>query len=193
MAAVYIGIRKDITNVSDTLLRTKRLGLRNANSRIDVSSPRPEIRADLPSLLRTNFSNTGTPVKRNFSHIKVQNLTLNGSEPNINSKFEGGNLKVSLLYAFEVWSQNFYGSESSIDPSYRRVNPQPPILMGVQDRSVKVHNNPHYGSDPNISYDEGRISEFLKSSRLNSSVRVGGQNLLYGPGPKAGNKLNLNI
>ena len=70
MAAFSNSIRKDITNLSNTLLRTKLLGLRKASSRIDVSNPRPEIRADLPSLLRTNFSNNGTPVNRNFSSIK---------------------------------------------------------------------------------------------------------------------------
>ena len=48
MAAVSIGIHRDITSLGETLLRTKRLGLRNASSWIDVSSLRPEIRADLP-------------------------------------------------------------------------------------------------------------------------------------------------
>ena len=51
----------------------------------------------------------------------------------------------------------------------------------------------NYGSDSNINYDEGRISESLESSRLNSSFRVGGQHLLYGPGPNAGNKSSLLI
>ena len=73
--------------------------------------------ADLPSLLRTNFSNTDTPVNRNFSGIEVQNRTLSGSEPNIDHTFEGGNLKLSLLQvdnAFEIRNQNLYGSESSV-------------------------------------------------------------------------------
>ena len=121
MAAVSVGNHRNITNLSDTFLRTKRLELRNANSWIDVSSPRSEIRADLPSLPRTNFSNTGAPVNRNFSDIEVQNRKLICSEPNIDRAFEGGNLRVSLLQvdnAFEVWSQNLYGSESSIDCSY---------------------------------------------------------------------------
>ena len=56
-----------------------------------------------------------------------------------------------------------------------------------------MRNNPYYGSDPNINYDEGRISESLESSRLNSSVRMGGQNLLYGPRSNSGNKFNSNI
>ena len=127
MAAVSNGIHKDIINLSNTLLRTKRLGLRNASSQIDVTNPRPEIRADLPSLLRTNISNTGTPVNRNFSGTEVQNETLSGTEPNIDCMFEGGNLKLSLLQidnAFEVRNQNLYCSESSIDHSYRRVNLQ---------------------------------------------------------------------
>ena len=97
MVAVSTGIHRDITNLSDTLFRTKWLGLRNASSQIDVSNPRPEIRADLPSLLRKKFSNTGTPVDRNFSNIKVQNQTLSGSEPNIDRTFEGGNLNMSLI------------------------------------------------------------------------------------------------
>ena len=37
MIAVSIDIRRDITNLSDTLLRKKQLGLRNASSQIDVS------------------------------------------------------------------------------------------------------------------------------------------------------------
>ena len=90
MAAVSIGIHRDITSLSNTLLRTKWLRLRNASSQIDVSSSRPEIRVDLPSLPRTNFSNTGTPVNRIFSDIEVQNRTLNGSEPNIDHKFGEG-------------------------------------------------------------------------------------------------------
>ena len=36
--------------------------------------------------------------------------------------------------------------------------------MGLQDRIVEVHNNPHYESDSNVNYDEGRISELLESS-----------------------------
>ena len=97
MAAVSIGIYRDITSSGDTLKRTKRLGLRNASSRIDVPSFRPEIREDLPSPPRTNFSSTGTPVNRMYSNIEVQNPTLNGSEPNIDRTFEGGNLKLILL------------------------------------------------------------------------------------------------
>ena len=86
-----------------------------------------------------------------------------------------------------------YDSESSIDRSYVRVNPQLPTLIGLQERIVEVHNNLHYGSDSYINNDEGRISESSESSRLNSSVRVGHQNLLYSPGPNAGNKSNLKI
>ena len=131
MAAVSIGIHRDITSLGDTLLRTKRLGLRNASSRIDVSSLRPLIRADLPSPPRTNFSNTGTSVNRIYSNIEVQNRTLKGSEPNIDCTFEGGNLKLSLIQidnAFEVRIQNLYGFESSIDCSYGRENPRPLML-----------------------------------------------------------------
>ena len=58
---------------------------------------------------------------------------------------------------------------------------------------MEVHNNPHYGSDSIINYDEGRISESLERSRLNLSVWVGDQNLLCGPGPNPGNKSNLKI
>ena len=68
-------------------------------------------------------------VNRNFSNVEVQNPTLNGSEPNIDRMFEGGNMKVTLLQvdnAFVVQSKNLYGSESSIDCSNGRVNPQPP-------------------------------------------------------------------
>ena len=121
MAAVSNSIRKDITNLSDTLLRTKWLGLRNASSRIDVSSPRHEIRVDLHSLIRTNFSNTGTPVNRNFNSIKVQNRTLSGSEPNIAPMFEGGNLKLSLLQVdnvVEVRNQNFLQTLSYIQSKF---------------------------------------------------------------------------
>ena len=56
-----------------------------------------------------------------------------------------------------------------------------------------MHNNPHYGSDSNINYDEGRISESSESSRLNLSVWVEDQNLLCGPRPNARNKSNLKI
>ena len=187
MAAVSIGIHRDITSLGETLLRTKRLGLRNASSWIDVSSLRPEIRADLPSPPKTNFSNTGTPVNRIYIDIEVQNRTLNGSEPNIDCMLEGGNLKLSLLQldnAFEVRSQNLYGSKSSIDHSYGRENPRPLTVMGLQDRIIEVHNNLHYGSDLNINYDEGRISEVSENSRLNSSTRVGGRNLVPEPAPE---------
>ena len=96
----------------------------------------------MPSLLRTNFSNTGTPVNRNFSGILVQNRIFSGSEPNTDCTFEGGNLKLSLLQvdnAFKVRNQNLYGSESSIDRSYGRVNPQLPTLIDLQERIVEVH------------------------------------------------------
>ena len=191
IAAVSVSIQRDITNLSDTLLRTKRLGLRNVSSQIDVANPRSEIRADLHQLSRTNFPNTGIPVNRILRDTEVQKQTLNGSETNFDCPFEGGNLKMSLLQidnAFEVRSQNFCGSESSIDSSYRRENPQPLTLMGLQDRIVEVHNNPHYGSDSNINYDEGRISESLESSTW-----VGSQNVSYGPGPSAGSNCNLKI
>ena len=65
--------------------------------------------------------------------------------------------------------------------------------MGLQDRIVEVHNNPHYGSDSNINYDEGTISKSSESSRLNSSTQVGGQNVSYGPGPSARSNCNLKI
>ena len=60
--------------------------------------------------------------------------------------------------------------------------------MGLQDRIVEVYNNPHLGSDSNIKYDEGRISKSLESS-----TRVGGQNVSYGPRPSAGSNCNLKI
>ena len=150
----------------------------------------------MPSLIRTNISNTGTPVNGNTTGIEVQNQNLSGSEPNFDCMFEEGNLKLSLLQvdnAVKIWNQNLYYSESSIDRSYGRVNPQFLTFTGLQDRIIEVHNNPHYGSDSNINYDEGRISESSESSRLNLSVRVGDQNLLCGPGPNAVNKSNLKI
>ena len=55
---------------------------------------------------------------------------------------------------------------------------------GLQDRIIEVHNNLHYGSDLNINYDEGRISEVSENSRLNSSTRVGGRNLVPEPAPE---------
>ena len=61
--------------------------------------------------------------------------------------------------------------------------------MGLQNRLVEVHNNPQYGSDLNINYDEGRISEISEGIRLNSSARIGDQNL-YGPDPSP--EINLN-
>ena len=67
---------------------------------------------------------------------------MSGSEPNIECRFERGNLKLSVLQvdnAVEVRNQNLYGSESSIDRSYGRVNPQLPTLIDLQDRIVEVH------------------------------------------------------
>ena len=92
IAAVSVIIKRYITNLSDTLLRMKRLGLRNASSWIDVANPRPENRMDLPSLSRTNFPNTGIPVNIIFRDTEVQNQTVNGSEPNFDLAFEEGNL-----------------------------------------------------------------------------------------------------
>ena len=150
VAAVSTGVHRDITSLGDILIQTKQLGIRNTSSRIDVSSLRPEIRADLPSPQRTNLSGTGTPVNSMYSFIEVQNQTLNGSEPNIHRTFEGGNMKLSLLpidNVFEVRRQNLYGSKSSIDCSYGSENLQLLSAMGLQNRIIEVHNNLQHGSD----------------------------------------------
>ena len=39
-----------------------------------------------------------------------------------------------------------------------------------------------YGSESNLSYGEGRVSEISKNKRMSTNARVGDQNL-YGPGP----------
>ena len=168
MAVVSTAILRDISGLGDQLIQSKRLGLRNASSRIDVSSLRPEIRAELLSPPRINFSVTPTSVNRMHSDIEVQNQTLNGSEPKIYHTFEGGNMKLSLLpfdNVLEIWGQNLYGSESSINYSYRRKNLLPLSAMGLQNRITEIHYNPQYGSDSNVNYDERRISEFSESNR----------------------------
>ena len=97
MAVVSTGILRDILGLQDLLIKTKWPRLRNASSQFDVSSLRPEIQVDLPSLPRTNLSGTATSVNRMYSDIEVQSQTLHGSEPNFDSPFEGGNIKLSLL------------------------------------------------------------------------------------------------
>ena len=48
--------------------------------------------------------------------------------------------------------------------------------------NFQVENQTLYGSESNLSYGEGRVSEISKNKRMSTNARVGDQNL-YGPGP----------
>ena len=179
-------------------MRIKRHGLRNANSRIDQalleSNTQVEPSPPLPREMDLSFV---TPLSSRVQGvIEVWNQSLYGTEPNIDRKFEGGNMKLNSLplgNVLEIRNQNLCGSESNIDCLYVRENL--PSTSIFQNRITEVQDHSRCGSESNINYEEGRISEASGRTRLNVTTRVGDQNL-YGPGLRIGNnykQTDLNI
>ena len=77
----------------------------------------------------------------------------------------------------QIWNQNLNGSKSCIDRLYGGDNPQSETLF--QNRITEVRESCS-GSESNINYDEGRISNLSGRTRFSLNTRVRGQNL-YGP------------
>ena len=74
-----------------------------------------------------------------------------------------------------------YHSESDIDCLYKGGNPRSGTTL--QNRIIEVRDQTSYGSESNLNYDKGRVSEIYISKQTSTNVRVGDQNL-YGPGSR---------
>ena len=136
---------------------------------------------ELSSALRTNLSITASSFNGVLGVLEVLNQNLYGFEPSTNCTFEGGNMK--LIQApkgnvLQIQNQNLYGSDSCIDRLYGGGDkPQSATLF--QNRITEVQESCS-GSESNINYDEGRISNLSGRTRFSLNTRVRGQNL-YGP------------
>ena len=75
-----------------------------------------------------------------------------------------------------------FGSKSSIDRLYGGGGGNPGYTTTFQNRITEVQDQTIYGSESNLNYKEGRISDVSGRNRLIINARVGDQNL-YGPGP----------
>ena len=163
----------NILNLANILVRIKHNGLKRQDSRIDgpvlcsdvCMETSPSHKKNLPAINPTSIISQGV--------VEVRSQNLYGSKPSIDQGFEGGNIRLSVVLpsnTFEVRNQNLYGSKSIIARLYDGGNPRSATTFQNRIIEIEVWDQTVYGSESNLNYDEGRVSEVSGMKKMRSKL-----------------------
>ena len=160
-------------NLANVFVQIKHNGLKRVGSRIDRPILCPDVRREASSPPEMPLSAINPPSSRSQGVTEVRSQNLYGSEPSINHTFEGGNMRLigvppDILLRFGI--KTCMVPNLVFDRLYDGGNPRSATTF--QNRIIEVRDKTLYGSESNLNYDEGRVSEVSGMKRLNTNTRV---------------------
>ena len=142
LARVSVLICRDISSLTDVIVRIKQNILKGADSQIDTAIQRSNLNLDPSFHHELNLSSIEPPSSRMqtvHGVVEILDQNLYGSESNIDCFYKVGNVRLKVIPLSrigEVRYLNLHGSESYIDEIHEGGNGRP--LVMPQSRIVRV-------------------------------------------------------